>query len=313
MSRGIGQWGLPLAPGGLAVGRGCGNLRIGYDMVKDGDLSGAGDAEMCADRSGMGTGGTTVSAVAAADELILMDVNGDPGNTNDCDPDHTALGENDQDRRYYYHQDRNWNVIALSEYDDGVGVNGRIAERYAYTPYGEFVVLNGDAGSGELGQVLVASGVGNPFFHQGLPFDQEKGSYQNRHREYAARVQRFAQRDPLHYSDGLDPYPYVRANPANHVDPTGKKAVVGPVTDCNLTLIRCYSRAYSQFNACVPDALQTCLDLFPGDDWENARIQCGVLLLEVCDTSFRNAVDWCLQQYRACLEASEGGGSIGTT
>ncbi len=42
-------------------------------------------------------------------------------------------------------------MIAFTEYDDGVGTNGRIAERYAYTPYGEFVALKGDSGSGELG------------------------------------------------------------------------------------------------------------------------------------------------------------------
>jgi hypothetical protein len=59
---------------------------------------------------------------------------------------------------------RNWNVVALSEYADGVGANARVAERYAYTPYGEFVVLQGGAGSGELGRTLPTSSVGNPFF-----------------------------------------------------------------------------------------------------------------------------------------------------
>jgi hypothetical protein len=33
-------------------------------------------------------------------------------------------------------------------------------------PYGEFVVLQGDSGSGEMGQVLHASTIGNPFAHQ---------------------------------------------------------------------------------------------------------------------------------------------------
>jgi hypothetical protein len=88
-------------------------------------------------------------------------------------------------------------VVALTEYADGVGTNARVTERYAYTPYGEFVVLKGDAGSGELGAVGTTSAVGNVFFHQGLPLDQEKSSYQNRWREYGARMQRFAQRDPL--------------------------------------------------------------------------------------------------------------------
>ena len=70
----------------------------------------------------------------------------------------------------------------MLETDDATGTAGRVEERYAYTPYGEFIVIKGDAGSGQLGNVLVTSSVGNPFAHQGLPFDQAKRSYQNRRR-----------------------------------------------------------------------------------------------------------------------------------
>ena len=154
------------------------------------------------------------------DEVLLMDVNGNPGNSNDCDPDYTPQGDG-QDRRYFYHQDRNWNVVALSEYDDGVGVNGRLAERYTYTPYGEFVVLKGDAGSGELGRMLPTSSVGNVFFHQGLAFDREKGGYQNRHREYSVTVVRFAQPDPLGHKANLLVYAYLGNNPSKGRDASG--------------------------------------------------------------------------------------------
>jgi RHS repeat-associated protein len=129
------------------------------------------------------------------DEPLLMDVNGEAGTNNTCDPDVTDA-TSIKDRRYYCQQDRNWNVVALFEADDTQGTAGRCVERYAYTPYGEFLVLKGEGGSGNLGNGLVTSTVGNPFTHQGLSFDQEKGSYQNRHREYATGVQRFAQRDP---------------------------------------------------------------------------------------------------------------------
>jgi RHS repeat-associated protein len=88
-------------------------------------------------------------------------------------------------------------VVALLEADDTQGTAGRCVERYAYSPYGEFLVLKGEGASGNLGSALVASTVGNPFTHQGLPFDQEKGSYQNRSRDLHASIQRFAQRDPL--------------------------------------------------------------------------------------------------------------------
>jgi hypothetical protein len=53
------------------------------------------------------------------DEPLFMDGNGNVAN-DDCDPDVAAQGETGQDRRYFYHQDRNWNVIPLTEYNDGV-------------------------------------------------------------------------------------------------------------------------------------------------------------------------------------------------
>ena len=152
------------------------------------------------------------------DEPILMDVNGDPGTDNTCDPD-TDSGC----RRYYYHQDRNWNVLALTETDDGTGTPGRVAERYAYTPYGQFVVLKGDSGSGQLGNVLVASSAGNPFGHQGLPLDVEKGSYQNRMRELDGKIGAFLQPDPSGYIDSPNRHAYLRHNPLGALDPLGSE------------------------------------------------------------------------------------------
>jgi RHS repeat-associated protein len=177
------------------------------------------------------------------DEVVFMDVNDRPNVENDCDPDTTLAAEISApqfDRRFFYHQDRNWNVVALTEYADGAGTNARVVERYAYTPYGEFVILKGDTGSGELGAVLPTSAVGNVFCHQGLPLDQENGSYQNRHREYAALIQRFSQRDPLAatslnptggYQDGLNLFLPRLGNPVESLDPLGT-GVAGAAYGC---------------------------------------------------------------------------------
>ena len=127
------------------------------------------------------------------DELIWLEKNGDPTESNDTNPD-DQTGESTADMRYFVHQDRNWNVTALTEYDTGGTNNGRIAERYSYTPYGQFVVLGGDSGNGELGSGRPTSTVGNVLAHQGLPMDHDKCGYQNRRREHFARVGRFAQR-----------------------------------------------------------------------------------------------------------------------
>ena len=154
------------------------------------------------------------------DELVMIDKNGDPSESNDCDPDDQS-GESTADERYFVHQDRNWNVVALTDYDPSGSDEGNVVERYHYTPYGQFIVLNGDSGNGEMGNVLPTSTVGNPFAHQGLPFDHDKGSYQNRHREHVARMQRFAQRDPLGYTPTGGWNTYANVNPATAVDALG--------------------------------------------------------------------------------------------
>ena len=178
------------------------------------------------------------------DEIIFVDINGSPVSDNDCNPDQGIEAQTDS--RYFYHQDRqpltrggsrrepvrganigrrptprvkgNWNVVAISLYDTNDTNNGRLVERYSYTPYGQFVVLKGDSGSGEMGNLLPTSTVGNVFAHQGLPFDHEKTGYQNRHREYVARLQCFVQRDPLGYVDSISLYPYARMSPVLRTD-----------------------------------------------------------------------------------------------
>ena len=43
---------------------------------------------------------------------------------------------------------------------------------------------------------------GFPFAHQGLRFDEETATYQNRNRQYNPRIRRFPTRDPVHIGDG---------------------------------------------------------------------------------------------------------------
>ena len=182
------------------------------------------------------------------DEILFMDVNGDPTSDNDCDPDSDAANS-----RYFYHQDRNWNVVALTEYDTSGETDGRIVERYAYTPYGQFLVLKGDTGSGELANALHVSSVGNPFTHQGLGFDHEKSSYQNRYREYVARLQRFGRRDSAGYRDGLNSYTYADADPVMYVDPIAEASKAGSGSggsdDTCVIRLRCDSIEGAPFGA----------------------------------------------------------------
>ena len=67
---------------------------------------------------------------------------------------------------------------------------------------------------------------GNLFAHQGLQLDPEIGSYQNRARQYAPKLKRFMQRDPLGlepragsgYQGGLNSYGCGRQNPSTLFD-----------------------------------------------------------------------------------------------
>ncbi len=147
-----------------------------------------------------------------------MDVNGAGDTTNDCDEDTSSAGDSSGafgDHRYFYHQDRNWNVVALSDY--GSGVHGEVVERSAYAPYGESVVLAGNT----RGTVAVVSEVGNTLGHQGLVIDRETTDYYNRHRSFSARLGRFTTRDPLQYAASYNSYEYAAGAPSATVDPSG--------------------------------------------------------------------------------------------
>ena len=193
-----------------------------------------------------GLGGTGFQPVGYVDELIVIDKNGDPTESNDCDPDDQS-GESTADERYFVHQDRNWNVVALTDYDPSGSDEGNVVERYHYTPYGQFIVLSGDAGSGEMGNVLPTSTVGNVFAHQGLPFDHDKLGYQNRWREYSPATQIFPQADPLYaaqratqtqlalalsVTQGLNRYGARRHNPVRNVDRSGLACCAATAPSC---------------------------------------------------------------------------------
>ena len=159
------------------------------------------------------------------------------------------------------------------------------------------------------------SGIGNTRAHQGLIYDAELGSYQNRHRQYAASLKRFMQRDlvggvdapnankaayrrlrralgrrvilpppVLSYSDGMNLYGCARGNPAGIFDPTG--LATGPF-DCTAT-------NWCRFRTTEPDC-------FEATSWLDAAWQarqeaeeaccrpemldCGACCIEHCDQS----------------------------
>ena len=87
-------------------------------------------------------------------------------------------------------------------------LNGALAERYAYSPFGQVNAPSHPA-------------IGNPYLFAGREFDSETGLYYSRARYYDPDMGRFLSTDPLGYADGMNLYAYVRNNPINRVDPLG--------------------------------------------------------------------------------------------
>jgi len=94
----------------------------------------------------------------------------------------------------------------------------------------------------------LSTAVSQPFAHQGLLFEPEIGSYQNRARQYDSREKRFGQRDTnfretvwsdlLHPSsetnvflDGMNGFTVGASSPPNFLDPSGRITCVSTLCD----------------------------------------------------------------------------------
>jgi RHS repeat-associated protein len=138
-----------------------------------------------------------------------------------------------RDQRLWPTFDANFNTTGLLT-DQGVTV-----ERYAYTPYGERVILNGDqnytnTGADADGAEWTVDTNGSDFGmlvgFQGLRFDAETGNWYQRARYSNPAMGAFQQRDPLgtRYQDGFNLGEMTKSNPLFWTDPFGLKTKKGP-------------------------------------------------------------------------------------
>jgi RHS repeat-associated protein len=109
--------------------------------------------------------------------------------------------------------DANGNVSELLTVD--ASGNATVAVSYRYTPFGETLVINGDA----------ALAAANPYRFSGKEQDALTGLYYYGQRFYDSRTGRFLNRDPLGEEGGLNLYGFVANNPMNFVDPLGLSAL----------------------------------------------------------------------------------------
>jgi RHS repeat-associated protein len=126
-----------------------------------------------------------------------------------------------------------------------------------------------------------SSGLSQPFGHQGLVYDAEIGSYQNRARQYHPALRKYIQRDVLDigldntaaYRDGMNSYCIAGGNTLTGLDPTGMHFDVWICFDlCRLHTIICEQDAQIQqllcFYSCAinqpanPNCVLPCMDTY---------------------------------------------------
>lgn len=113
------------------------------------------------------------------------------------------FGRRVNDSDTFYHFDSRGSTLLLTDED------GDEVATYAYDPYGKVIHQSGS--------------IYNPFTYVGAygVMDEGDGLFFMANRYYDAGHQRFLQKDPLGYPDGLNLYGYVGGNPIDGVDPLG--------------------------------------------------------------------------------------------
>ena len=129
-----------------------------------------------------------------------------------------ADGRSD-DAREYYLADANFNITTL------VDAAGDAVERYVYSPHGVLTVYDATWSS-----IRSDSSYAVEYTYTGGRLDPETGLCYYRHRMYAARLGRFASRDPVGYRGNGDVYAYVASAPATGSDALGLANLWCPVT-----------------------------------------------------------------------------------
>jgi len=108
-----------------------------------------------------------------------------------------------------YHRNQQYSITAMTT------STGAVAERYAYTAYGQPTILNAS------GSVLTNSAVGNRISYTGREWDETLGLHHFRARWMSPLAGRFLGRDPIGYVDGFGVYQVTSSRVLVSVDPYG--------------------------------------------------------------------------------------------
>jgi len=145
---------------------------------------------------------------------------------------------------HYYHRNQQYSVTAVTT------SAGAIAERYAYSAYGEPTILDGS------GSVISDSSINNRYSYTGREWDSTVGLYHFRARWMSPKSGRFLGRDPIGYvKHQASLYEYVKGSPNFNLDPSGNcpEDNTEACKACDTKAAICYGLAFA---ACAIDALE---------------------------------------------------------
>jgi RHS repeat-associated protein len=147
---------------------------------------------------------------------------------------------------FYFHRNHQYSVTAVTT------STGSIAERYAYSAYGQPTILDASA------SVLSSSAINNRYTYTGREWDASLGLHHFRARWMSPSAGRFLGRDPIGFEGSeWDLYEFVDGKVLDSLDPMGEWAF--PVVTCGGCLsclgpgaIACgmYSNSFEEFADC---------------------------------------------------------------
>ena len=107
------------------------------------------------------------------------------------------------------HSNQQYSIYAITD------AAANIAERYAYTAYGQPTILDAAA------TVIATSAINNRYTYTAREWDATVGLYHFRARWMSGVTGRFLTRDPMKYADGWNLYQYARGEATKFTDPNG--------------------------------------------------------------------------------------------
>ena len=115
-----------------------------------------------------------------------------------------------------YHRNHQYSITAVTT------STGSIAERYAYSAYGQPTILDASA------SVLSSSAINNRYTYTGREWDATLGLHHFRARWMSPSAGRFLSRDPIGFEgNAWDLYEFVRGRSLGYLDPSGTLQVSG--------------------------------------------------------------------------------------